>query len=210
MHKQAGRRLPARETFFVISIINNSGRKKPRQRTKKMEAFVTTGLVLKETRYKESDRILTILTPELGVISAAAQSSLRLKSKLFSACGLFCYSEFTLVPGRNMYTVREAEVKNVFHGISSSIEGMSLAMYMAEMAMTLSPTGQEAQRELRLLLNCFYMISESKTEERPATLIRAHCMRCGTSALWTTKKYLHSKFLWAVWKSFPQWQSAMH
>lgn len=166
MHKHAGRRLPARETFFVISIINNSGRKKPRQRTKKMEAFVTTGLVLKETRYKESDRILTILTPELGVISAAAQSSLRLKSKLFSACGLFCYSEFTLVPGRNMYTVREAEVKNVFHGISSSIEGMSLAMYMAEMAMTLSPTGQEAQRELRLLLNCFYMISESKTDLR--------------------------------------------
>ena len=130
-----------------------------------MEAFVTTGLVLKETRYKESDRILTILTPELGVISAAAQSSLRLKSKLFSACGLFCYSEFTLVPGRNMYTVREAEVKNVFHGISSSIEGMSLAMYMAEMAMTLSPTGQEAQRELRLLLNCFYMISESTMSE---------------------------------------------
>ena len=122
-----------------------------------MEAFVTTGLVLKETRYKESDRILTILTPELGVISASAQSSLRLKSKLFSACGLFCYSEFTLVPGRNMYTVREAEVKNVFHGISASIEGMSLAMYMAEM---------EAQRELRLLLNCFYMVSESKTDLR--------------------------------------------
>jgi len=72
MHKQAGRRLPARETFFVISIINNSGRKKPRQRTKKMEAFVTTGLVLKETRYKESDRILTILTPELGVISGSS------------------------------------------------------------------------------------------------------------------------------------------
>ena len=88
-----------------------------------MEAFVTTGLVLKETRYKESDRILTVLTPELGVISASAQSSLRLKSKLFSACGLFCYSEF-------------------------------------------SPTGQEAQRELRLLLNCFYMVSESKTDLR--------------------------------------------
>ena len=104
-----------------------------------METFVTLGLVLKETRYKESDRILTILTPGLGVISASAQSSLRLKSKLFSACGLFCYSEFTLVPGRNMYTVREAAVKNVFHGISSSIEGMSLAMYLAEMAAALNP-----------------------------------------------------------------------
>ena len=68
-----------------------------------METIVTPGLVLKETRYKESDRILTILTPELGVISASAQSSLRLKSRLFSACGLFCYSEFVLVPGRNVY-----------------------------------------------------------------------------------------------------------
>ena len=32
-----------------------------------------------ETRYKESDRIITLLTPGLGVISASAQSSLRLK-----------------------------------------------------------------------------------------------------------------------------------
>ena len=131
-----------------------------------MDTIVTPGLVLKETRYKESDRIITLLTPGLGVISASAQSSLRLKSKLFSACGLFCYSEFVLVPGRNMYTVREADVKNVFHGISSSIEGMSLAMYMAEMASALSPTGDEAAKELRLLLNCFYMISEKKADLR--------------------------------------------
>ena len=131
-----------------------------------METFVTPGLVLKETRYKESDRILTILTPELGVISASAQSSLRLKSRLFSACGLFCYSEFVLVPGRNMYTVREASVKNVFHGISRSIEATSLAMYLAEMVAALSPTGEEAGRELRLLLNCLYMISENKADLR--------------------------------------------
>ena len=57
-----------------------------------MEPFVTMGLVLKETRYREADRILTILTPKLGVITAMAANSLRLKRKLFSACGLFCYS----------------------------------------------------------------------------------------------------------------------
>ena len=56
-----------------------------------MDAFVTPGLVLKETRYKESDRILTLLTPGYGVISASAQSSLRLKSRLFSACGLLLF-----------------------------------------------------------------------------------------------------------------------
>ena len=111
-----------------------------------MDTIVTPGLVLKETRYKESDRILTILTPELGVISASAQSSLRLKNKLFSACGLFCYSEFVLLPGRNMYTIREAEVRNVFHGISSTIEGMSLAMYLAEMGRRFLLRGRKPPR----------------------------------------------------------------
>ena len=42
---------------------------------KQMDTIVTPGLVLKETRYKESDRIITLLTPGLGVISASAQST---------------------------------------------------------------------------------------------------------------------------------------
>ena len=147
-----------------------------------MEPFVTMGLVLKETRYREADRILTILTPKLGVITAMAANSLRLKSKLFSACGLFCYSEFTLVPGRNMYTVREAEVQNIFHGISSSIEGVSLAMYLTELAAALSPTGEEAARELRLVLNSLYMISEHRTDLRVIKAVfELRTMRdCGT------------------------------
>ena len=216
-----------------------------------MEPIVTPGLVLKETRYKESDRIITILTPGLGVISASAQSSLRLKNKLFSACGLFCYSEFVLLPGRNMYTVREAESKNVFHGIASSIEGMSLAMYMAEMAAALSPTGEEAEKELRLLLNCLYMLSEKKADlrvikavfelrtmsecgflpqrpfiwtrrravcfvppvhrkqGRPAIWMPGHCLPCGISALWKTRKFLHLKFRSGALQSLPLQRSSM-
>ncbi|MCI2047619.1 MAG: DNA repair protein RecO [Faecalibacterium sp.] len=127
-----------------------------------MDPIVTTGLVLRETKYKESDRILAILSPQLGVISAAAKGSLRLKNKLFSACGLFCYSEFTLYPGKNMYTVDDAEVKTVFHGLSESVERMSLAMYLGEIALMLSPTGAEADTVLRLLLNSLYLAGEGK------------------------------------------------
>ena len=104
----------------------------------------TTGLVLRQVKVGEADRILTILTPDLGVVSASARGSLRMKSALFSATGLFCYSEFTLTS----------------HGISASIEGMALASYMAEIAAELSPAPPEADAQLRLLLNCLYMISE--------------------------------------------------
>ena len=120
----------------------------------------TTGLVLRQVKVGEADRILTILTPDLGVVSASARGSLRMKSALFSATGLFCYSEFSLSSGRSHYFVDTAQVKKVFHGISASIEGMALASYMAEIAAELSPAPPEADAQLRLLLNCLYMISE--------------------------------------------------
>lgn len=117
----------------------------------------------------EADRILTILTPDLGVISASAKGSMRLKNKLFSATGLFCYSEFSLTSGRSHYFIDTAQIKNVFHGISATVEGMGLASYMAEIAAELSPAPPESEAQLRLLLNCLYMLSEQK---RPVRMLK--------------------------------------
>lgn len=132
--------------------------------------IATPGLVLREVKFRESDRMLTILTPR-GVISASAKGSLRLKSKLFSACGLFCYSDFTLFESRGgVYTVDEAQVKQVFFDLRKSVEGLALAMYLAEAAATFQPAGQEAEAMLRLLLNCLYLIAGGKKDLR---LLRA-------------------------------------
>ncbi len=132
--------------------------------------ITTTGLVLRATKTGEADRVLSILTPDQGIISAIAKGSLRLKSKLFSATGLFCYSEFTLFEGKSMYVVDSASVKDVFWGVHQSVEGMALGMYFAEFASTLSPTGREAQELLRLMLNSLYYLGENK---RPPRLLKA-------------------------------------
>lgn len=132
-----------------------------RRRVKTVQT-VTTGIVLREVKVGEADRILTILTPDLGVISASARGSLRLKNKLFSGCGLFCYSEFTMTQGRSTWFLEEAVPQKKFHGLSASIEGMSLAMYLAELVTTIPPSPGEAKVQLRLLLNCLYVIAEGK------------------------------------------------
>ena len=145
------------------------------------EPIILSGLVLRETKYKENDRILAILTPDRGVVSAIAKGSLRLKSKLFSACGLFCYSEFQVLPGRNLYTVKEAQVKTVFHSLSASIESMALAMYLGEVAMMLSPSDAESENVLRLLLNSLYMIEKGSIPLRQIKAVyelRVAC-QCG-------------------------------
>ena len=96
--------------------------------------IATTGVVLHQVKVGEADQILTLLTPDLGIVSASAKGSLRLKNKLFSASGLCCYSEFTLTSGRSHYFVDSAQVKKVFYGVAETVEGMSLATYMAEIA----------------------------------------------------------------------------
>ena len=132
----------------------------------------TMGLVLRATKTGEADRALLLLTPD-GLVSAMAKGALRLKSRLFSGTGLFCYSEFTLFEGKTMFVVDEAEVRQVFWGIHESVEHMALAMYFAELASTLSPTGQEAEAQLRLLLNSLYLLSEGRRAPRLIKAVRA-------------------------------------
>lgn len=128
------------------------------------------GLVLREVKLREADKILTLLTPHHGIVSASARGSLRPNSKLFSASGQFCYSEWTLHEGKAMYSVDEAMPIEVFFGLRQSIEAVAVAGYMAEILQILSPTGQEAERLLRLTLNCLHMLSEGK---RAAALVKA-------------------------------------
>lgn len=132
--------------------------------------ITTKGLVLREVKTRESDRILTILAPGHGVISASARGSMRPKSRLFSATGLFCYSEWTLFEGRTMYQVDEAAPQEVFFGLREDVESVSVAAYIAELICILSPTGEEAQVLLNLALNCFYVLAKHRA---PAELVKA-------------------------------------
>ena len=58
------------------------------------------GVVLRELQMKESDKVITVLTRELGVISIYAKGAMRLKNKFHSSTGLFTYSEFVIFVGR--------------------------------------------------------------------------------------------------------------
>lgn len=121
------------------------------------------GLVLREVKTGESDRILTLLTGQ-GIISAVARGAMRPKSKLFSATSLFCYSEFTLFEGRSLYRVNEASVLEVFFGLRNSVQAISAATYFAELVQIMHPSGTEAETLLRLTLNSFYLMAQGKRD----------------------------------------------
>lgn len=60
----------------------------------------TTAIVLMRTDYGEADRILTVLTPDVGKLSLMAKGVRRVKSKLAGGIELFSVSEISYIPGK--------------------------------------------------------------------------------------------------------------
>jgi DNA repair protein RecO (recombination protein O) len=128
------------------------------------------GLVLKETRIKDADKFLTLLTAEQGVMTVKARGVMRKSSRLSSGCQLFCYSDFTLFEGKSVTSVNAAEPINMFLGLRADAEKLALAAYFAELLDALGKTDGDTGELLRLGLNAFYALSEL---DKPLELVRA-------------------------------------
>ena len=97
------------------------------------ERIVTAGLVLRDTVTKESDKILTVLTADLGRISVIAKGARSRRSKYTAACQLLCYSDMTLSPKGDWYYLAEANTIELFDGLRRDIVKLALGAYFADL-----------------------------------------------------------------------------
>lgn len=124
--------------------------------------YITTGgLILRETTYKESSKILTVLTNHEGKITVNARGARRRGSKSAAATQLFTYSEMTLYSGRGGWTLTEARSIEQFERLRDDIEKISLVSYFAQLLDLVSDEDIPNPEILRLGLNSFFAVSES-------------------------------------------------
>lgn len=122
--------------------------------------FLTTkGLVLREARYKEADRILTLLTEERGKITVKARGALRKGSRMAAASQSLCFSEFTLFGNKGRWTADEAATAEQFLGLREDIADLSLGIYFAELLETVCAEDVPDKTALSLGLNALYALS---------------------------------------------------
>lgn len=74
----------------------------------------TKALVLRETAYKESDKILTLLTQEQGKLTASARGCRRKGSPLAAGSQLLVWSDFILYEYQGRWSVKEARWSGSF------------------------------------------------------------------------------------------------
>jgi len=128
------------------------------------------GLVLKEVKVGDADKIITILTDEMGKISASVKGAANLKSRRIGGTKPFCFSKFSLNERGGRFYVSEAAIEENFFAINESIEKLALASYFLELCAFTSSELEPANDALRLTLNGLFLLTKN---DKPLPVIKA-------------------------------------
>lgn len=126
----------------------------------------TKGLVIREQTIGESDRLVTLLTADYGLVRAFVRGAKQMKNRLASSTSLFSYSEFSLYRGRDAFVVDNASPIEVFFDLRKDIVRLSLAQYFAQLAYELGEEERPATEMLSVLLNSLHLLCNSSKDLR--------------------------------------------
>jgi DNA repair protein RecO (recombination protein O) len=97
------------------------------------QTYKATGINLKSAPLGEADRIVTILTRELGLVRAVAAGARKPKSKLGGRGELFVVNHLMLSTGRSLDRIAQAETIESYPALSRNLSKLTVAQYWAEM-----------------------------------------------------------------------------
>ncbi|NMA85915.1 MAG: DNA repair protein RecO, partial [Tissierellia bacterium] len=117
----------------------------------------TEGIVLKEMRFKETSKILTIYSRKHGKIHVMARGAYRPKSQLIANTQHFSYNNYYLYKGRNFYYINQAEIIDSFYSIRENLNRLMYGSYLLELT-EVSNLEEEANEKLFLLLRKGLMV----------------------------------------------------
>jgi len=93
------------------------------------------GIVVSEVDYKESSKIINVLTPEYGIIGFLARGTKKIKSNLSGVCSKLTYGYFHVNYHDNgLSSLIEVDVIDSFNNIKKDINLISYAVYLLELA----------------------------------------------------------------------------
>lgn len=98
-----------------------------------MPSYQTNAIVIGRTNFGEADRIIRIITPDHGKLSAVAKGVRRIKSRSGGHLELLSDVALTLNKGRNLDVVTSARLSWYPHELAGNYERLGLAFMTAGM-----------------------------------------------------------------------------
>ncbi len=114
--------------------------------------YKATGINLKTQALGESDKIVTILTPEFGLVRAVAPGARKHNSSLGGRSGMFVVNELLIAKGRSLDKITQAQTLKTYPGLAKDLGKLAASQYLAEIVLC-QALSEQPQEELYELFN---------------------------------------------------------
>jgi len=131
-----------------------------------MSSTETEALLVRSVDYRETDRIVTLLTTGLGKVGAVAYGARRSKKRFPGALQPFQLLSVVLKTRRtgDLYELAEAEVVESYGAIPADPKRHACAVYGLELAREVTPDAEPDPRTVRALVRFFRSIERDGAE----------------------------------------------
>ena len=126
-----------------------------------MKTLKTKGIIIAEKVMSDFDKMLTILTPNMGKIECVAKGSRRPKSLLMAGTQFLCFGDYMLYKGGENYSMNSCETIELFYNIRTDLDKLKYAVYITKIINDVTTENQNNYKILQLYLNTLYVISNT-------------------------------------------------
>ncbi len=126
-----------------------------------MNDISVRGIVLSTMPIGEYDRRVEVLTMERGKISFFARGARRQENAVGAACRPFATGVFTLIEGRNSYTLREVKIQNYFENLQKDMDAVYFGYYFLEFSAYYTREGGDERQVVELLYAALSALTRS-------------------------------------------------
>lgn len=105
--------------------------------------YSTEAIILRRTDSGEADRVLMLMTPEMGKLRVIAKGARKITSRKAGHIDLFMRTQLLLAQGRTFDIVTQADVIDSHRELREDVLRMSYAHYLGELTDQFAQEGQE-------------------------------------------------------------------
>ena len=159
---------------------------------------ITKGIVLSETAYGESSKILNVLTSDYGVIGIISKGCKNIKSKLRGVSGKMAYAEYTIsYKEKGLSTLIEGNTINSFKNIFYDLKKANYAFYLMDLVNQVSKENNDKEL-FNLLESSLLKINDNLSCELISNIVELklldylgvainldECILCGSTDIYT-------------------------